>query len=240
MRKLMWFTMGYAIACGVGAYLLRGRGLLFLALICGALAAAGWFFRRYDAVKRAMVLVLGCAVGFLSFFGYEYVVLRPAAIMDGKTTEVTIRVTEYSWQSNYGIAADGVLELEGRTYKVRFYLNEERELAPGDVVRLRAQLRLTDEGGDREPTFHRTSGILLLAYPRGDAELLPPESHKLRDLPAHWAEHLKGIIDSTFPEDTFAFAKALLLGDKSDLSWQRSREFSISGISHIVALQSLS
>ena len=239
MRKLMWFTIGYAIACGVGTYLYRGAALPVLAAILGGLTLAAWFLRKHDVVKRAGVLFLGCAIGLLCFFGYEMLVLQPAAQMDGETTEVTIRVTGYSWESDYGIAADGETELSGRGYKVRFYLNEDRELVPGDVVRLRAQLRLTDEGGDREPTFHRTSGILLLAYPRGDAELLPPEAHKLRDLPAHWAERLKGIIDSTFPEDTFAFAKALLLGDKSDLSWQRSREFSISGISHIVAVSGL-
>ena len=28
----MWFTMGYAAACGVGTYLFRGSGLLFLAV----------------------------------------------------------------------------------------------------------------------------------------------------------------------------------------------------------------
>ena len=239
MRKLMWFTMGYAIACGVGTYLLRGRGLLLLAAILGGLALAAWFLRKHDAVKRAGVLFLGCAIGFLAFFGYELLVLRPAALMDGETVEVTIRVTDYSWESDYGIASDGELELYGRRYKVRFYLNEEWELKPGDVVRLRAQLRLTDEGGQREPTFHRTSGILLLAYPRGDAELLPPQVKKLLDLPEHWAHGLKGIIEGSFPGDTFAFAKALLLGDKSDLSWQQSREFSLSGISHIVAVSGL-
>ena len=231
--------MGYAAACALGAYLLRGRGLVLLTLICAALTLCAWFLRRHEAAKRAGVLLLGCAVGCMAFLGYEYLVLRPAALMDGETVEVTIRTTGYSWESDYGIAADGTLELSGRTYKVRFYLNEDRELVPGDVVRLRAQLRLTDEGGQREPTFHRTSGILLLAYPRGDAELLPPEPHKLRDLPAHWAERLKSIIEDSFPEDTFAFAKALLLGDKSDLSWQQSREFSISGISHIVAVSGL-
>ena len=235
----MWFTMGYAVACGVGTYLLRGSGLLILSAILGGLALAAWFLRKHEAFKRAGVLLLGCAVGFSSFFGYECFRLRPAALMDGETTEVTICSTGYSWETEYGCACDGELTLYDQTYKVRFYLNEDCELKPGDVVRLRAQLRLTDEGGDREPTFHRTSGILLLAYPRGEAELMPPEEHKLRDLPAHWAEHLKGIIDSTFPEDTFAFAKALLLGDKSDLSWQCSREFSISGISHIVAVSGL-
>ena len=239
MRKLMWFTIGYAAACAVGTYLLRGRGLLLMFAVCALGALALVKFREHPVLRRCMVLLLGCAVGCMAFFGYEALVLRPAALMDGQTTEVTIRVTDYSWESDYGIAADGVLELSGRRYKVRFYLNEDRELVPGDVVRLRAQLRLTDEGGQREPTFHRTSGILLLAYPRGDAELLPPEELKLRDLPALWAERLKEIIERSFPEDTFAFAKALLLGDKSDLSWQQSREFSRSGISHIVAVSGL-
>ena len=147
MRGLLWFTMGYASACALGAYLLRGRGLLLLALFCAALALTAWFLRRHEAVKRAGVLLLGCAVGCMAFFGYEALVLRPAALMDGETTEVTIRVTDYSWESDYGIAADGTLELSGRQYKVRFYLNEDRKLVPGDVVRLRAQMRLTDEGG---------------------------------------------------------------------------------------------
>ena len=239
MRKLMWFTIGYALACCVGTWLFRGMGLPLLGGVCLIAVLALWRFREHPVGKRGLILLLGCAVGCAAFFGYESLILGPAARMDGQTTEVTIRVNSYSWESDYGIAADGELELSGRDYRVRFYLNEERELQPGDVVRLRAQLRLTDEGGAREPTFHRTSGILLLAYPRSEGELLPPEEQRLRDLPARWAHRLKGIIELSFPEDTFGFAKALLLGDKSDLSWRQSREFSLSGISHIVAVSGL-
>ena len=239
MRKLMWFTIGYALSCALGTYLLRGNGMLLAAGICVLVLLGSVRFRAHPAVRRGMVLLLGGAVGAMAFFGYEYAVLRPAAILDGETTEVIIRTTGYSWETDYGIAADGALTLSNRTYKVRFYLNEDRQLEPGDVVRLRAQLRLTDEGGSDEPTFHRTSGILLLAYPRGDAQLLATQKQKLRDLPAVWSQRLKGIIDGCFPGDTFAFSKALLLGDKSDLSWQQSREFSLSGISHIVAVSGL-
>jgi competence protein ComEC len=158
--------------------------------------------------------------------------------MDGEIAEVAIRATGYSWQTDYGIAADGTMELTGREYKVRFYVNEDRMLKPGDLVRMRARLRLTDEGGAEEPTFHRTSGILLLAYPKGEAQV-QEQAGTWRDLPANWSHRLTQIIAESFPADTFAFAKALLLGDKSDLSWSQSGIFSRSGISHIVAVSGL-
>ena len=239
MRKLMWFTIGYALSCAVGTYLMRGNGMLILALVCGLLMAGLVKFREHPVGKRGMVLALGCAVGCLAFFGYEWFVLRPIEGLDQEQVRVTIRVTDYSWDTEYGSAADGITELEGRTYKVRFYLNDRRELEPGDTVTMNARLRLTDEGGSREPTFHRTSGILLLATQRGDATILESIARELRDVPARWRARLLGIIDECFPADAAAFAKALLLGEKVGLSYEQSKDFSISGISHIVAVSGL-
>ncbi len=239
MRKIMWFTIGYAIACGLGTYLVRDSGILLAGAVCLLLLLGLIRFREHPVVKRGLVVLLGCAVGCGVFFGYEWLVLQPAAALDGQAVEVTIRATGYSWETKYGVACDGVMELNDRDYKVRFYLNEDRTVEPGDLVRTRAKLRLTDEGGQQEPTFHRTSGVLLLAYQRGDDLILEETPRSLKELPAIWAERLKGIIDSSFPADTFAFAKALLLGDKTDLTWDRSRDFSLSGISHIVAVSGL-
>ena len=40
LRRLMWFSMGFAGGCAMGAYMLRGRPLLVLAvLLAGALPA---------------------------------------------------------------------------------------------------------------------------------------------------------------------------------------------------------
>ena len=238
MRKLMWFTIGYALSCGVGVYLLRDTRLLMLAAVLGVLSLLGLHFRHHPLGKRLLVVFLGGILGCLAFFWYAQTILMPAAVKDGEEVSVVIRATGYSWETEYGVAADGEIELSGRRYKVRFYVNEDRKIEPGDLVRMQARLRLTDEGGEQEPTFHRTRGILLLAYPRGEVILedLPPE---LRDLPARWAERLKGIIDEAFPSDAAPFAKALLLGDKSDLQWSQSRDFSRSGISHIVAVSGL-
>ena len=238
MRKLGWFTMGYALACGLGTYLLRGSGILIAGAICLPAALVFLRLRENPVARRGFVLVLGCAVGCLAFFGYEWFVLRPIAGLDNQTVPLSIRVTDYGWETDYGSAADGVTEINGREYKVRFYLNDHQELSPGDTVTMSAKLRLTDEGGSREPTFHRTSGILLLGYGRGDGGVAEGEP-SFWDWPALWREKLIGIIDDCFPADTFAFAKALLLGDKSDLSWEQSTRFSVSGISHIVAVSGL-
>ena len=238
MRKLMWFTIGYAIACGLGTWLLRDGGMLGVCAGCLLGMLALFCFRKHPTVKRGMILVLGCAVGALIFFGYEYQVLRPIAQLDGQIVPLSIRVTDYSWETDYGSAADGVTELNGREYKIRFYLNEVQELSPGDTVQMKVKLRLTDEGGSREPTFHRTSGILLLGYQRGDCVVAEGEPG-FRDWPTRWRERLTGMIEEVFPADAAAFAKALLLGDRTGLSWEQSQNFSLSGISHIVAVSGL-
>lgn len=238
MRKLMWFTMGYGLACALGTYLVRGRGVLIGAVVCLVLLLAGFRFREQPVCKRAGVLLLGSVVGCLAFFGYEMIVLRPIAALDGQIVPLSVRVTDYSWDTDYGSAADGVVALGGREYKIRFYLNEKAELGPGDVVETEARLRLTDEGGSREPTFHRTSGILLLGYQRGEGVISEGEP-TWRDWGARWRARLKAVITACFPADTAAFAKALLLGDKTDLTYAQTTDFSVSGISHIVAVSGL-
>ena len=204
MRKLMWFAIGYALACGLGTYLLRGGVVLTVGAVGLVALVAAWRFREHPAVKRGMVLCLGCAVGALAFFGYEWVVLRPIAAMDGQTVQLSIRATGYSWDTEYGSAADGVTELAGRAYKVRFYLNDQQSLEPGDTVEMSAKLRLTDEGGSREPTFHRTSGILLLAYQRGEASFVKAIEDSLSELPARWRQRLVEIIGDNLDQDAIA------------------------------------
>ncbi len=210
--------------------------MLFAGLGFAVLFLLSIRFREHPVIKRAGVLLLGAAVGAAAFFGYEMIVLRPIGALDGQSVPISVRVTDYSWDTDYGSAVDGVTEINGREYKLRFYLNEQTDLKPGDRVETNAKLRLTDEGGSREPTFHRTSGILLLAYQRGDAEITAGEEGPWA---ARWRLRLKTVIAECFPEDTFGFAKALLLGDKTDLSYEQNTDFSVSGISHIVAVSGL-
>ena len=239
MRWLMWFAIGVAAGCAVGAYLFRGMGLLILAAVCllGIIPAVRLSERLRQALIAAAVL-FGMASGCGLFFGYDIVYISHARELDGTVTEIRFRASDYNWKTEYGAAVDGTVEIQGRSYKMRLYLDEYFPITPGDELTLPARLRLTDEGGASEPTFHRTNGILLLGYQEEGARLRHGEP-ELREFPGVLRQRLKEIIDAAFPEDTRGFARALLLGDKTDLAYETSLAFRISGVSHIVAVSGL-
>lgn len=239
MRKLMWFTLGFASACGLGAYLLRGAGLLVLAAVCAALAVTASFLgrKRRKLLPLALAL-LGMGVGCGVFYGYDALRVSPARAVDQQVMEIRLTADSYSWETDYGSAVDGTIQLEGQNYRVRLYLNEEAQITPGDTVTTQAKLRFTDEGGVNEPTFHRSNGIILLAYGRGEAVIAKGVT-TIMDFPGVAARQIKEWIDEFFPGDTAGFAKALLLGDRTDLDIKHSTDFNTVGISHVVAVSGL-
>ncbi len=239
LRTLMWFVVGFALSCGAAAYGLRGVVLPLLA--AGVIPV--WLICCIRAKRRSRhsvlsAVLLGVILGNIWFYGYDAWRLQPAREADGSTQEITFRVSGSPWDTERGIAANGQISLNGQHYRVRLYMNGAYRLSPGDVVRTTAKLRFTDIGGAKEPTFHRTGGTMLLAYQSGDAsvEENPPG---LRDLPELMRASSLDMIERYIPGEAAGMAKALLLSDRSDLSYLRSSQFSVTGISHIVAVSGL-
>lgn len=238
MRKLMWFTVGFTAACGAGIYLLFGQWHLLIGLFC-LLGSFALFFLKTKPAKIMAIVLLGCVTGFLWTWGYETLYLSPARSYDGETVPLTVTASDYSYQTDYGQAFDGVVELEGIPYQVRCYLNYDNPIAPGDTVQGEFRLRYTADGGQQEPTYHQGKGIFLLAYQKGEAIVTAGERLRLRDYPAFWRHQITGAIGQVFPDDTAGFAKALLLGDSSDLTYRQNRDFQVSGIRHVIAVSGL-
>ena len=239
MRWLMWFAIGVGAGCTAGAYLFRGTGLLILAVLCLlGMVPAILLRKKWKRYAVAVTLLLGIAAGCGLFFGYDGLYVASARELDGTVQELRFRASDCIRETEYGATVDGTIQIRGKTYKIRLYLDEYFPVTPGDELILNAVLRLTDEGGASEPTFHRTNGILLLGYQEEGARLLHGEPG-WKDYPGIIRQKLKDRIDDVFPEDTRGFARALLLGDKTDLSYERSLAFRISGVSHIVAVSGL-
>ena len=239
VRWLMWFTMGFCAACGVGAYLFRGMGLLILAAGCLVLVVPAVFFRKkWKYMMAAATILFGAAAGSGMFYGYDTLYLYPARQTDGEIRQISLTASDYCWQTEYGCAVDGTIQLDGRSYKIRLYLDDNFEIAPGDMVETPAELRFTDEGGQSEPTFHRTNGILLLGYQQDQARLVRGVSGWF-DFPGLLRQRIKSLIEGCFPADTMGFAKALLLGDKAGLDYETTLSFRLTGLSHIVAVSGL-
>ncbi|MCI8619003.1 MAG: DNA internalization-related competence protein ComEC/Rec2 [Oscillospiraceae bacterium] len=241
MRKLMWFTLGFGGACALTEYLMPTEIGLRLALCFLLLGAIGLWRRPQKLPWRAAVcLCLGLGVGLAWSSLFQTATLAPAKAVDGETREITVTLTDYPEATDYGASVTGNMRLSGRNYKILLYLYEKDEtLQPGDQLTLQAKLRLTAEGGGSEPTYHRTKGIFLLGYARGQVKVQPAGKTPFRYYPAVLRKAVNTLLQTLFSADTAPFAKALLLGDKSGLGYAMRNEMSIAGLSHIVAVSGM-
>lgn len=238
MRKLMLFAIGFALACVIGVYFISGYWLLLLAAVCLA-AMIPLFCVRLRSTKIIAMILAGCMAGLVWNWGYDRLYLSDARNYDGKTVQSQIEITEYGYYTDYGAASDGKITLAGKTYQVKVYLAEDVSLKPGDRVTGSFRLRFTANGGEKAPTFHQGKGIFLLAYARDDLQLNCAEQVPTKYFIATARNKILGQIDRLFPEDTLGFAKALLLGDSSDLSYETDVDFQVSGIRHMIAVSGL-
>lgn len=239
MRRLVWFALGFGAACGLGSDL--APGLWLLPMAAGAVLLWGVLMllrNRGPALAAGTLAGLGLALGFLWFFLYDGVYLQPARQGDGQTVELTLRVEGYPVQTDDGCSVDGTAFLAGRRYGTRLYLRQEQTLEPGDWVTVTGQLRLTAQGGSREPTYHRASGIFLLAYAREEGTV-DRGGGRLRDAPVRLRRAVGRQLEQLFSPDTGGFAQALLLGEKAGLSYSQRNELSLAGMSHIVAVSGM-
>lgn len=239
MRKLVLFTIGFA-AASFASSILYGDWILLGAMLALLLAGLIAIFRRKSLKWRsAFTIVLGLSAGLSWFFLYDNLFVLVPRIADGQTISVTIEASDYSYKTDYGSALEGTVTLNDEQYRVKAYLQTTEEAAPGDTVTGVFRFRLTTDGGAEDPTSHRTEGIFLLAYPVGSAVLQKSEEVAWRHCPAIWRQQLLKRIYEVFPEKTAGFAAALLLGDRSGISYETDTAFQISGISHIIAVSGL-
>lgn len=239
MRILMWFTLGFAGACGLGAYLYGGDLLVFGAIAAMILAVVLWLIcRKMDRKPAISLILVGLSVGMLWYCLFHGWYLEPAGELDGVTTRASMELVDYSFDTDYGVAADAITTWQGNTYRVRVYLNDRKALEPGDIVSGTFRFRLTHDGM-KEATYHRGNGIAMLAYQSGTVTV------EEREVPWWYfpAEHIRrdllGLISEIFPADTESFARALLLGDDNDIGYELNTAFKVTGIRHIIAVSGL-
>ncbi len=240
MRKLMWFTIGFAAACAYCAFFWIIHDLLipvvsFAALFAVFLVGSSW----QKCLRIPAVICLGLAVGLGWFQLYSNVYLSKAEAMDGQLADVTARCTDYSYETDYGTAVDGMLYLEGKPYQTRFYVSGKIAMEPGDILEGIFRLRVTTPERDYESSYYQGEGVFLLAYQQEDAKLSKLAESPRWTYPVILRQKLLELIENLFPEDTAAFCKALLLGYRHDLDYETKTSFQTAGIMHIVAVSGL-
>lgn len=238
MRKLMWFTVGFTAACVAVAYLpiLHNFLLWGMALL---VVGGGCCFLKKKSARVIGVILLGIGASFLWNHGFNRLYLDAARSVDGDTVRLEVEISDYSRATDYGTAADGAVILEGHRFPACVYLNDEVQLQPGDRVTGDFRLRLTAAGGKEAATYHQGKGMFLIAYGQKNTEVIAGESIPLRYYPAKLRQDILHILDRSFPADTAGFAKALLLGDSTGLTYEEDSAFKVSGIRHVIAVSGL-
>ena len=240
MRKLMWFTVGFGAVCAFCVYFWVTGNLLLPAAGFGAAFAVFLLSSRWIRKFRIPAIVcLGCAVGLCWFQCYSGNYLSLAIEVDSQLASVTARCTDYSYETNRGSAVEGFLYLEGKPVRGKFYLNNPAPIEPGDVLKGVFEMHVTTPEGETYSDYYSGKGIFLMGYQEEEAELIKVSDTPYWAYPAIWRENLKDLINSAFPEDVSAFARALLLGDRTGIDYETSTAFKVSGIMHIIAVSGL-
>jgi len=239
MRRLMWFTIGFAAACAVAIWLIPDEWILPAALTLGLLGVVLSFCNRHTAYRVGQIALFGCALGLIWFFSFQTHYLDAAAQLDGKTQAMSLTIADYSYETGYGIGVDAATVVNDRTYRIRVYLDKDISLDPGDVITGDFRLRYTFSKEASDGTYHAGNGIFLLGYQSGEVSVKEASQLSVRHLPAFLSRRLELAIQTCFPEDTVPFAKALLLGKTMELVYEVDTNLKISGIRHVAAVSGL-
>lgn len=240
LRKLMWFTLGFAFICALWAYV-QAQDWYLPALIAAAVLCAVFSLAslRWKWARRPAVSFLGIAVGICWIFVFTRYYLLPAAELDGQELTTTFTASDYSYETDYGIGVDGQVTVSGNVYQIRLYLDVDHTVSPGDRITGTFRCRLTTSQGAEGSTYHAGNGVFLLGYATGPVERIHAAEMTLMQKAAVLRSQIVGILNSVFSEDVAVFARALLLGDTYDLDYETDTAFKISGIRHIVAVSGL-
>lgn len=236
MRAVVFVTAGFASGLGLMLYLdswlLRGLGLVILLGLCLVLGD------RSASIQRILISLAGCILGILWLTGYQARYLSAVAPLDGTVAHCVIRAEDYSRETAYGLALDGTLKLNGKSYRVAAYLDGTDGFSPGDTVEGDFCLSLTTDEGENPSSYYPGKGIFLRTYQKGEITRRAGE-RRLSNFPARLRYGIGQMLDRFLSGDCAAFARALLLGDTSKLSYALDTRLKVTGIRHVAAVSGL-
>lgn len=231
MRKLMYAAIGFAAACGAWAYLGDGYEKYITAVVIMVLLCLP--DRKVSFLRKLTVSFLGCLLGFFWFSQFHSHYLQPVLALDGQTLLLSIRASDFGNGEEGFTFFDGIIEIEEKTYQVHTRLEGNVEVEPGMTFTGDFRIRVVTAG-----TYQSGRGSFLYAYQK--EELIRSRTEEIwLDRLAVLRRNIKNTLTKTFPEDTVPFAKALLLGDTSDLTYKVDADLKISGVRHVVAVSGL-
>lgn len=257
MRKLLRFTASFGVGTAICAYLLTAGWQLILAC---AILSLGLLCRKYLSRRQLLGAVLGLAAGILWSSLFEAAHLLPAEELNGLREEVYVELVDYPKETDYGASCTvRVLDPELRGRATLYGGWELMELEPGN--RIRGMAKLKSVGQDSRGLSRMSRGVFLrLILDRRDKawedEGISGNTYRekpsgsrytveegragsLRYLPQRAARRMQETIREIFPQPAAGLIKAMLTGERDDLTAESYRALRESGLLHVTAVSGL-
>lgn len=245
MRVLAAFAFSFAAAVfgtiygGLDPLLLPLGGGLALAAVVTGLAVR----RKSQARTRTLLILSGLACGFLWTALYMAVFFQPARDLDGQTVRLTATVADWPQEGSYGgntVLVQAETESWVKVSAILYTDGQGAGLRPGDRIETIAHCTLGDRTFAGEKiTYYTAKGIFLRAQAYGRLEVERP-AHVPPQYFAAWASRaLKTGIDAAFPEDVAGFVRALVTGNRDNLTDEFTTSLERAGLSHTVAVSGM-
>lgn len=245
MRTLSTFAFSFAAAVFLAIYGALDEFLLPLggSLVAITMVLALLFRKRCHTRTRMLLILSGLAAGFVWTAVYTAIFFQPARKLDGCTVRLTATVADWPQEGNYGGCTLVVqVETESRVKVSAILYTDDQgaQLRPGDRIRTVAHCTLGDRTFSGEKiSYYTAKGIFLRASAYGRLEV----ERSGRISPKYWAawvaRALKQGIDAAFPEDVAGFIRALVTGNRDNLTDEFTTSLERAGLSHTVAVSGM-
>ena len=228
MRRLAVFSLAFAAAAAVYVYGLAQASAYWIAGACLVLSA----LLRGLGLRRVGMICLGVCAGLICCMCYRQIWLGPVDRICDTQQVWTVRLLDEPELAGYGVWSDVEIELEGRRYEAILLADESiLEAQTGDLVTARMKAKSLGDGGN----YLRAGGAVVRLYTRGSVTIqrgMPNWTTRVR----LW---LRDRLHNLYTGEAAGLLRALLTGDRSELSDMTQNNLSIAGLSHAVAVSGM-
>ncbi|OUQ80233.1 DNA internalization-related competence protein ComEC/Rec2 [Flavonifractor sp. An100] len=242
MRKLAIFACACSAAVWAANFLLSQRILLPLGILCLLAAILVQFIPNRCRRLWMRLILCGGALGFLWTAVYIQIVLVPARALDGQTVHLSAVVAEWPQETDYGYSVLVETEVSPLvSVSTLLYVDEQGAgLRPGDEISTITYCTLADRTLAGEAiTYYTAKGIFLRGETYGELNINRPDHIPVRYWAAVFSKALKSGVDTVFPEDIAPMIRALVTGNRENLTDSFTTSLQRTGLSHTVAVSGM-
>ena len=243
MRKLTYAALAYTIAVLLAHYVQIEKLSVYMSLMCVMLGAAGFFAFRGNMRKRVLIIAFFMLLGVVR---YEVHSKNTVEVFDqflGKECRITAELCEYpvvyedSVKYTVRLHTDGLPNVKAVIYD---YTASNSDLKPGAVFRATVRLSSALLSSGEQTDTYISKGIYVRGYVTDGVKVIS-DGLKLKYLPNHLAEYIRGVIERSVNSRTSAFLSALMTGDKTALYEDADLNHTLTraGLSHVVAVSGM-